>query len=241
MSDADIDLSDALLDQARPSGSGRSSCCAASDTPAFFAEPEICLGRPPGPGYYALVRHADILEASRNPEVFCSGPGRRDQHPGHARGVRRVLRLDDQHGRPAARAPAPDRLARPSRPRMIKQFEADVRAPPPTQIVDDLLATGRGATSSPRSPPRLPLKIICDMMGIPEQRLPVRLRPLQRDPRRHRPRVRRRRRRRRSPALLTAGQELAAARPGPRPAPRRAAHRRPDVRRWSTPTSTASG
>ena len=28
-----------------------------------------------GGGYYALVRHADVSEASRNPEVFCSGQG----------------------------------------------------------------------------------------------------------------------------------------------------------------------
>ena len=28
-----------------------------------------------GEGYYALVRHADVVEASRNPDVFCSGKG----------------------------------------------------------------------------------------------------------------------------------------------------------------------
>ena len=28
-----------------------------------------------GAGYYALVRHADVVEASRNPDVFCSGKG----------------------------------------------------------------------------------------------------------------------------------------------------------------------
>src|SRR5215472_10271655 len=43
------------------------------DHPPFFAEPEFPLAR--GPGYYALVRHADVVAASRNPEVFCSGKG----------------------------------------------------------------------------------------------------------------------------------------------------------------------
>ena len=30
---------------------------------------------PPGPGYWALVRHDDVWSASRNPHLFCSGRG----------------------------------------------------------------------------------------------------------------------------------------------------------------------
>ena len=30
---------------------------------------------PPGPGYWALVRHDDVWAASRNPQLFCSGQG----------------------------------------------------------------------------------------------------------------------------------------------------------------------
>ena len=30
---------------------------------------------PPGNGYYAVTRHADVVEASRHPERFCSGQG----------------------------------------------------------------------------------------------------------------------------------------------------------------------
>src|SRR5690348_14241086 len=43
------------------------------DHPPFYEEPEFIFE--PGPGYYALVRHADVVEASRNPEVFSSGKG----------------------------------------------------------------------------------------------------------------------------------------------------------------------
>src|SRR5690348_4138259 len=46
----------------------------ALEAPAFFQEMEIDFA-PRGPGYHALVKHADILEASRNPEVFSSGDG----------------------------------------------------------------------------------------------------------------------------------------------------------------------
>ena len=48
---------------------------------AFFEEPEIPEALtyvvPHGPGYYALTRHADISEASRHPEIYQSGAGRR--------------------------------------------------------------------------------------------------------------------------------------------------------------------
>ena len=30
---------------------------------------------PKGPGFWALTKHADILQASRQPEIFCSGRG----------------------------------------------------------------------------------------------------------------------------------------------------------------------
>src|SRR5713101_399729 len=46
----------------------------AREHPAFFAEPEAPFAER-GPGYFALVRHADVTEASRNPEVFCSRRG----------------------------------------------------------------------------------------------------------------------------------------------------------------------
>ena len=38
----------------------------AQPRPQFFAEPEVTFAEM-GPGYYALVRHADIVEASRHP------------------------------------------------------------------------------------------------------------------------------------------------------------------------------
>ena len=46
------------------------------DTPGlrFFAEQVFEDSPfPPGPGYWALVRHDDVWAASRNPQLFCSG------------------------------------------------------------------------------------------------------------------------------------------------------------------------
>jgi len=53
-------------------------------------------------------------------------------------------------------------------PRMVKKFEDDVRRAA-AEIVDDLLATGP-CDFVPHLATRLPLKIICDMMGIPDDK-----------------------------------------------------------------------
>jgi methyl-branched lipid omega-hydroxylase len=52
-------------------------------------------------------------------------------------------------------------------PRMIAGFEADVRRAA-AQVVDDLLAAGPGDFVS-QVAARLPLKFICDLMGIPDE------------------------------------------------------------------------
>src|SRR5436309_13067049 len=41
---------------------------------AFFEEPELPFFEK-GPGYYAIVRHADVEAVSSQPKLFCSGEG----------------------------------------------------------------------------------------------------------------------------------------------------------------------
>jgi methyl-branched lipid omega-hydroxylase len=41
---------------------------------AFFEEPELPFIEK-GPGYYAVVRHADVEAVSSQPKLFCSGEG----------------------------------------------------------------------------------------------------------------------------------------------------------------------
>jgi methyl-branched lipid omega-hydroxylase len=135
----------------------------AQGPPPFFAEPETPFSEV-GPGYYALVRHADIVEASRHPDVFSSAKGATSipdlpvefneyfgsminmDAPRHAR-LRRIV-------------------SRAFSPRVVAKFEDDVRRAAAT-IVDDLLATGP-CDFVQHVAARLPLKIICDMMGIPD-------------------------------------------------------------------------
>ncbi|MET9342618.1 cytochrome P450 [Nonomuraea sp. NPDC003804] len=138
----------------------------ALDGPVFFEEMEVSFA-PKGPGYHALVRHADILEASRNPAVFCSGDGGAtnipDMPPEFTEYFGSMINMDDPRHARLRRI-----VSRAFTPKMIRQFEADVEAAA-ARIVDDLLAKGPGCDFVTEVAARLPLKIICDMMGIPEK------------------------------------------------------------------------
>jgi methyl-branched lipid omega-hydroxylase len=129
--------------------------------PQFFAEPDSPFAQPDG-GYYALVRHADVAEASRSPEVFCSGRGAtsvEDLPVEFNEYFGSMINMDDPRHARLRRI-----VSRAFTPRMIKRFEADVQRTAGV-IVDDLLANGPGDFVE-QVAARLPLKIICDMMGI---------------------------------------------------------------------------
>jgi methyl-branched lipid omega-hydroxylase len=135
----------------------------AQERPQFFAEPETPFAEK-GPGYYALVRHADVAEASRRADVFSSGQGATamvDLPVEFNEYFGSMINMDDPRHARLRRI-----VSRAFSPRMIAKFETDVRQAA-TTIVDDLLATGP-CDFVQHVASRLPLKIICDMMGIPD-------------------------------------------------------------------------
>jgi cytochrome P450 len=161
---ADIDLSDnafwglPLTDRAAAFALLR-----AQDRPRFFAEPEVPFSEK-GPGSYALVRHADVAEATKHPEVFCSRRGATsivDLPVEFNEYFGSMINMDDPRHTRLRRI-----VSRAFSPRMIAKFEDDVRRAA-TAIVDDLLAAGP-CDFVQHVAARLPLKIICDMMGIPD-------------------------------------------------------------------------
>ncbi len=132
----------------------------------FYDEPEIPEALsyviPKGNGYYALTRHAHIAEASRHPEIFQSGRGATSiidmpeemldffgsminmDNPRHAR-LRRIVSAAFN-------------------PRMIKSIEDQIEL-----RADDVIdrVADRGACDFVvEVAARLPLEIICAMMGI---------------------------------------------------------------------------
>ncbi len=131
--------------------------------PPFFADPDVPFA-PSGQGYYALVRHADVVEASRNPDVFCSGKGATsivDLPVEFNEYFGSMINMDDPRHARLRRI-----VSRAFTPRMIRKFEDDVQQAA-VRIVDDLLEAGP-CDFVERVAARLPLTIICQMMGIPD-------------------------------------------------------------------------
>jgi cytochrome P450 len=136
----------------------------AEPRPPFFAEPDMVFAAT-GAGYYALVRHADVTEASRHPEVFSSRRGATsisDLPVEFNEYFGSMINMDDPRHARLRRI-----VSRAFTPRMIAGFESDVRRAA-AQVVDDLLAAGPGDFVS-QVAARLPLKFICDLMGIPDE------------------------------------------------------------------------
>ncbi|HEY3686447.1 MAG TPA: cytochrome P450 [Streptosporangiaceae bacterium] len=130
--------------------------------PAFFSEIDYGVV-PPGDGYYALTRHADVTEASRHPDVFSSVPSAvsiPDMPPEFAEYFGSLINMDDPRHAKIRRI-----VSRAFTPRMIQRFNDDVQVAA-DRIVDDLRATGP-CDFVYNVAARLPLKFICDMMGIP--------------------------------------------------------------------------
>ncbi|RFU37194.1 cytochrome P450 [Actinomadura logoneensis] len=135
------------------------------DRPAFFRELKLPFIRH-GPGYHALVRHADVVEASRTPEVFSSEPCSNSiaDLPGYlARYFGSMINMDDPRHARLRRI-----VSRAFTPRVLARTEADLRASA-RRIVDGLLARGPASGDFVTDvAARLPVQVICDMMGIAE-------------------------------------------------------------------------
>ena len=132
--------------------------------PAFFTEPETPFTTPDR-GYYALVSHADVTEASRHPELFSSARGATsivDLPAEFNEYFGSMINMDDPRHARLRRI-----VSRAFTPKMIKKFEEDVQRTA-AAIVDELLETGPCDFVQHVSA-RLPLKIICEMMGIGDE------------------------------------------------------------------------
>jgi len=135
------------------------------DSPPFFLDPENPFGSTEGEGYYGLVKHADVLEASRHPDLFSSARGATsliDLPPEFNEYFGSMINMDDPKHARLRRI-----VSRAFTPKMIKKFEEDVQLTAET-IVADLLAVGPCDFVQQVSA-KLPLKIICQMMGIGDE------------------------------------------------------------------------
>jgi len=136
----------------------------ALESPPFFEAGESPFGTEER-GYYALLRHADVAEASRNPQLFSSAAGATsifDLPTEFNEYFGSMISMDDPRHARLRRI-----VSRAFTPKMIKKFEEDVQRTAGV-IVDELLATGPRDFVQQVSA-RLPLQIICEMMGIGDE------------------------------------------------------------------------
>jgi cytochrome P450 len=122
---------------------------------------------PQGPGYWSLVHHEDIWHVSRNPELFCSGKGVNigDMPLEIGEFFGSMIMMDDpKHFRLRSI------VSKGFTPKEIARVEGYVKVKAKS-VVDRLLEQfpDRECDFVHEVAAPLPLQIICEMMGIPEE------------------------------------------------------------------------
>lgn len=128
----------------------------------FFDEPIVSEVFPPGRGYYALTRHAEVVEASKHPALFCSGQGTNipDMPPEFLEFLGSIINMDDPRHARLRRI-----VSRGFTPKQLDAMKGDVERTA-AGILDDVIERGEGDFVTDIAA-ILPLRIIVDLMGIP--------------------------------------------------------------------------
>jgi cytochrome P450 len=128
----------------------------------FFEEPEGSETMPRGPGYWALTKHEHILEASKNPALFCSGRGTNigDLPPDFLEFFGSMINMDDPKHARMRRI-----VSRGFTPKMLDSVKGNVEQAA-VDVVDAIIDKGE-CDFVTEVAALLPLRIIVDMMGIP--------------------------------------------------------------------------
>jgi cytochrome P450 len=128
----------------------------------FFPEPEGTEMIPAGPGYYSLTRHEHILEASKNPKLFCSGRGTNivDMPQPFLEFFGSMINMDDPKHARMRRI-----VSRGFTPKMLDSMKAGVEQAA-AEVIDAIIDKGE-CDFVTEVAALLPLRIIVDLMGIP--------------------------------------------------------------------------
>jgi cytochrome P450 len=134
---------------------------------AFYEEmalPDSAIPIPAGRGYWALTRYADVVEVSRHPELYCSGQSGStivDMPAELLEFFGSMINMDDPRHARLRRI-----VSAAFNPRMVKSVEQAIERVA-ADIVGRVAAQGE-CDFVTEVAARLPLKVICDMMGVPE-------------------------------------------------------------------------
>lgn len=128
----------------------------------FFEEPDPVV-LPQGPGYWALTRHADVVEASRKADLFCSGRGGSnigDVPDEMLEFLGSIINMDDPRHAKQRKI-----VSRGFTPRVLENLKHDVERAA-VEIVDEIIEKGE-CDFVTEVAALLPLRIILDLLGIP--------------------------------------------------------------------------
>ncbi|HJM20942.1 MAG TPA: cytochrome P450 [Acidimicrobiales bacterium] len=116
-----------------------------------------------GPGYWCVTRHEDIATVSRNPEIYSSAQGITitDAPPEFLEFFSSMISMDDPRHARLRRI-----ISKGFTPRMLSALEDSVQDVA-ASIVDEIAERGRCDFVTDVAA-ALPLKIVCDLMGVPD-------------------------------------------------------------------------
>jgi len=134
-----------------------------AERPVSFHEEGEFPGIPKGPGFWAATRYADVVRVSRDSETFISGKGSNigDLPVELLEFFGSMINMDSPRHTKLRKL-----VNRGFTPRVITSLEETVRSTA-RRIVRDIAPKG-SCDFVEEVAAALPLKIICDMMGIPE-------------------------------------------------------------------------
>ncbi|MGZ6964386.1 MAG: cytochrome P450 [Acidimicrobiia bacterium] len=133
------------------------------EAPITFYEEMVIESFPQGPGYWALTRYADVMHASRHPELFCSGRGGTnigDIPQELAEFLGSIINMDDPRHKKLRGL-----VSSGFGPKQLNQLldQVHVRA---SSVIDGVESKGECDFVSEIAA-LLPLQIVCDMVGVP--------------------------------------------------------------------------
>lgn len=137
------------------------------DHPIYVPMPKVPLVRS-GEGFYALVRHADVSEASNKPAVFSNRPA--VANPAPPKWAKYI------YGDALENMDAPEHtrlrriVSRAFAPRMMARLDESMTAAA-REIADDVWKSGSGDFVE-QVGTRFAVRVVCDLMGIPEEYRP---------------------------------------------------------------------
>ncbi len=159
----DIDLSDIEF-WARPDDEREAVFKLLRDeAPITFYDEVVIEDFPQGPGYWALTRYADVVQASRHPELFVSGRGGTnigDIPQELAEFLGSIINMDDPRHKKLRGL-----VSSGFGPKQLNQLLDQVRVRAAGAI--DAVAEKGECDFVSEIAARMPLQIVCDMVGVP--------------------------------------------------------------------------